>query len=284
MAPKVRISGSRHTGLAAPPHRNNHRSEYDLKIKNWLDLFSNEEQKLLLKLLYNYNYYDEKRIKRDLVDLDERLKESLGNDYEKYIFTGIEKEFGFSNSSLVLALFRYEANNNSIEPNIVGLIKEDLIPKNIVVVDDYSGSGETFVTLLSNWINVNPEIANSAICFLVCHITKRAERYILDYAKQVGIQLKIVYIRYSEEAFKNNIIFCGKELDQAKCVFEQLCKTKNVPANYLWGYKEVESLVSFYYSTPNNTLGIFWEGDAPLFYRKTQNNHQLHMMQTHKLF
>lgn len=245
----------------------NLRRKYDPLIREWLIDCSKEEKGILLRLLENFDYYDEDIIKTNLVELENKFKDKYTGKHEELIFTGIEKEFGISNSAFFLSLYRYVTNNDSIERNIIGLIEEDQIPKEIVILDDFAGTGKSFIKLIDKWIQINSKVENSHFYFLVYHITHKAIETIQDYANRVGIIIDICELYSSREAFSSGFIFQEDEILKVKERFEHLSVNRNVNEKYIWGYEETEALVSFSYSSPNNTLGIFWAGNKPLFIR-----------------
>lgn len=167
------------------------------------------------------------------------------------------------------------------ENNILGLLEAEQIPKDLVVVDDYSGTGKTFIKTVDRMLQVNALVQDTNFYFLTLHITQRSVQQIEEYAKNVGININIISLDYSDEAFKKNYIYNEIEAEQKKRYYTELCR-RHMIEKYVLGFEDVSSLVAFYYNTPNNTLGIFWQDlmdFTALFPRKEKQRTSLSVMQ-----
>lgn len=93
--------------------------------------------------------YSEEKVKENSKKLYQKFL-SKNPEYEKTtVFTNIVKDFGTSYSDILFNTFWF-CNDlyDYCEPNIVELLEnleECEIPKAIAIIDDYSGSGKTFV-------------------------------------------------------------------------------------------------------------------------------------------
>ena len=232
--------------------------EFSEHLYNWLQQFSEEERPLMLILLRNFYYYTEERLNARVKTLNEQFKTKYSDDYERTVFAGIEKDFGVGFSNLICNT--YWAKNglyDRFESNIVELIRCEQIPNVISIIDDYSGTGSTFIKYICKLVNIDPEIRHSQIYFLVLHISEDALNNINTFSKEEGISIRCVYLHKSNRAFKSGYIFSEIDSRLNKEKYLDICKNHNIHSLAL-GYKEIAALVSFEYNTPNNTLGIFW--------------------------
>lgn len=259
------------------------REDFAERIDKWLQAFPEEEHTFLLELLMRFYYYSEERIKEKVVQLYDVFREKYQGDVNEVIYSKIIKEQGVAYSDILFISFWMQ---NSImysyaENNILGLLEAEQIPKELVIVDDYSGTGKTFIKTIDKMLHVNALVQDTNFYFLTLHITQRAIQQIEEYAKNVGISIVIISLDYSEEAFKKNYIYNEIEAEQKKRHYTELC-SKHMIEKYVLGFEDVSSLVAFHYNTPNNTLGIFWQNlmdFTALFPRKEKEKTTLSLMQ-----
>ena len=235
------------------------RKEMEPRIETWLSGFPKEEQKLMLDLLSNFYYYSEKRINEKVEELYKEFIESYTGSLTDVIFTKIIKEQGASFSDIFSSAFWFQNNlYDYMEPNILSLLEEGSVPGTLVIVDDYSGTGKTFIKTIDKFIKKNREIIKTSLYFLTLHITQRAIKQIEEYAKEIGVQIKIISHEISDEAFKSGYLFEEVQAFKYQKRYSDICTRHSINKNFVFGFEDVASLVAFYYNTPNNTLGLFW--------------------------
>ena len=234
------------------------REEMDLRLDKWLSGFSDEEKKLMLELLSFFYYYSEERVKERVVELYQKFLESFDGKLSDIIFTKILKEYGESFSEFFFSTFWFHNNlKDYSEPNIESLVKE-VVPPILAIVDDYSGTGKSFVKTVDQLIEANSMIVNSTIYFLTLHITQRAMRQIEAYSSTVDVPIKIIALDVSDEAFRSGYLFEEVKSIELKEQYFDICTSRSLKETYIFGYEDTASLVAFHYNTPNNTLGLFW--------------------------
>lgn len=254
------------------------RYEYGKKISTWLTAFDKDEQPQLLTLLKYFYYYSEKKLKEKA----KALKKLVESKCENPVFIPIIKEVGVGYSDFFFDIFWYENGLKSYAAkNILKLLENDQIPPEIIIVDDYSGTGKTVKKTLKKLINANEQVRNSKMIFLAIHMTRKAKEQILAFADSERLNLQVLSLEQSEEAFKAGYLFGDIEAQQRCYGYLELCRQRNIK-NEL-GYGDIQSLVAFNYNTPNNTLGLFWQDIktvSALFPRdKRDNNATLAEMQ-----
>lgn len=259
------------------------REDFAERIDKWLQAFPKEEHAFLLELLMQFYYYSEERIKDKVVELYDAFIKTYHGDATAVVYTKIIKEQGVACSDVLFSDFwlqndlMYSCSDN----NILGLLEAEQIPKELAVVDDYSGTGKSFIKTVDKMLYANELVQDTNFYFLTLHITERAIRQINEYAKEVGINIKIVSLDCSDEAFKKNYIYNEIEAERKKRQYAQICINQNMD-KYVLGFEDVSSLVAFHYNTPNNTLGLFWQDlmdFSALFPRKKKKRTELSAMQ-----
>lgn len=262
------------------------REEFDERIKNWLKAFNESEQEMLLSLLSQFYYYSEEKIKSKTKELYQKFLVDNHDKDDSIIFTKIIKELGASYSDILFDTF-WLSNDlyDFCEPKILDLIEhleESEIPKSIVIIDDYSGSGKTFIKTVDKMLNKNHWVEQTHIFFLVLHITNTAIAFIDDYAQSTGVKIDVIYLDLSDKAFKDDYLYNRIEAHRQRLQYENLCSINKIHSDYVFGFDEIESLVAFHYNTPNNTLGLFWQDFADfvaLFPRHRKKRNHLNQIQ-----
>ena len=262
------------------------REEFEERIDNWLKAFDESEHKMLLSLLSQFYYYSEEKVKENSKKLYQKFL-SENPEYEKAtVFTKIIKDFGTSYSDILFNTFWF-CNDlyDDCELNILELlenIEEYEIPKAIAIIDDYSGSGKTFVKTIDKMVKKNACIGQAHFFFLTLHITNTAIDLIQNYAKITGFKIDIVSLDISDKTFKDDYLYDRIEARKHREQYEVLCAKNKINLDFVFGFDEIESLVAFHYNTPNNTLGLFWQDFADfmaLFPRHKKQRNKLNEIQ-----
>lgn len=255
-------------------------SDFSLSVTNWLDQFDNStelnEREVATKLLGNINYYNSLKISEICSWLFTQYEKLVGEDLGYSLFFPITSQTGRLNHSYDI-LRRIEEVTELDRSFFVGdleLTSKNVSGfKNIVMVDDVSGSGKT---LIDNFYYMNkkyPElIKGKKIYFLLIEVTEEAYDRITEFLYENGIEGKVVFFNKHRRAFSKNYIFTDQEYVKARTIIEDLeNKIVGNNKNFILGYDKSECLISFSYGPPNNTLAIFWYGGeywVPLFMRK----------------
>lgn len=248
------------------------KEEYDIKIDNWLNNFSIDKHPLLLELLKNFYFYSQAKVGDKVKELHNKLITNHTIDINKTVFTKIPKKAGVGFSDITF--LAYWTNNelyNCNVSNIWDLIDEDIVPETLVFVDDFFGSGQTFIENLQQLIEAAPDLQNSEIFFLSIHGSEIGFNAITKFAQECNMKISIEYLDYSSEAFKEDYIFDVVNASLRKKEYIELCKTHGVPSCEHLGYNDVQALVAFEFNAPNDTLGLFRHSAddfAQLFRRK----------------
>ncbi len=259
------------------------RESFAGQIDEWLQAFPKEEHAFLLELLMQFYYYSEEKVKHKVIELYDAFRKQYEGDINDVVYTKIIKEQGVACSDILFTNFWMQNNSmySQAENNIVGLLESGQVPKELVIVDDYSGTGNTFIKTVKRMIDVNESVKKTNLYFLTMHVTQRSIQAIENYAEDNGLNIACISLDYSEQTFKQNYIYNEIYAERKKKHYMDICQRKEIE-KYVLGYEEVASLVSFYYNTPNNTLGLFWQDladFAALFPRKKKQRTTLAEMQ-----
>lgn len=251
------------------------KKEFDGILDNWINQFSTDERPLLLELLKNFYYYTEKAIDRKVVELHQHFLEINGEDISKVVFSKIPKEYGVANSDIIFT--SYWLNNDIKGYSSYDVIREylenDAVPEKLVIVDDYMGSGDTVTGALKTMLSVAPELHNSKLYVLVIHASQIGIKNLNAFISERGLDLTFICLENTDKAFQEDYIFSKIDAKLKEEEYRHICDCKNVSKGAVLGYKDIQSLVAFAKTTPNDTLGLFWhsaENFVALFRKNSQ--------------
>lgn len=235
------------------------------KLNDWIKNFNDEEKSVLCNLLKKFSYYTYNNICSIIKELSDETKEKFTVCNDNSVISVIRKKDGkLGSSSEYMLLHRLVSGlSKNIYYDSLDGIKENewLNIKNVIFVDDCSGTGKTFVEFLKVQ---KKTFSNKRIILIVIEMMEESQNYIKNYAVKSGISIEIIAHDVKGKAFEN-------EKDPERDVFIELSKKQRIVGSYIRGYKETEAIMAFYNNTPNNTLGLFWfptERNIPIFPRE----------------
>lgn len=232
----------------------------------WIKQMSENLREIVEIQMSFFDYYSHAYVNSFLADLHERLQSIEGVGFSNTIYTVLSSRNGHLNSGSYYLIEYKEINKISkyvVFPSFEQAFDKLQYVDNIVLVDDFCGSGKTFIDFVKERIEL---LKNKSIYYLVIHAMSRALIEIEEFAIQNSLKIKVLHCNCTDKAFLRN-----DELKNRKEEYTKESKKLGIPENYILGYKDSESLTAFYNDTPNNTLGIYWSkgnGFTPLFPRK----------------
>lgn len=224
----------------------------------WFSQLPEEIHEVVLQLLEMFMYYSQERVNQYLFELHPKLEGKI--EPENTLYTPLLSEKGIVNSSVdYLCTYRqmhriskyrvtldidiYIANSPEKFENV----------QNIVIVDDYCGSGKSIKAFIEGH---SSQLKGKCIYYLVTYFMLESQQLIDEISKQYEISIEVIYINSGKRAFDDERFSeHGSELRRA---LKGCSKRLNIARQYPLGKYNTESLVSFYNDTPNNTIGIFW--------------------------
>ncbi|WP_210149569.1 phosphoribosyltransferase-like protein [Chryseobacterium scophthalmum] len=147
--------------------------------------------------------------------------------------------------------------------------------KHVIFLDDFIGSGKTFIREYKNidlqkWIKDN---SINSIFLLSSIIMDEGKNEILKIENKVQIYSETRYKLFSPIFSPLHLFKNKNHIKRITEYYGNKIKVVRPPKPYLpLGYDNSEALVAFFHGTPNNTLPLIW-GDSdwkPLFPRKSE--------------
>lgn len=227
------------------------------EIDNWLQQFEISEQGYINKLLNNFIYYNSNMVREVVKTLHNKIINRFMKDVGDIWYVPV----GYVTKSGSVIAYYYRSVNELEEEKFISSNDIDrILDKSnigVVFIDDYIGTGHQ---------------AKQVWDFVIHPIINKFSESKFFYCTLAGMEEGIKYVRDNTkfEVLVDKVI-CAEELpftDKSK-IFENSVERKKAeeivrkygeilyPGNAL-GYKNSQALVGFFYSTPNNTLPIFW--------------------------
>ena len=224
---------------------------------DWISQVPKDCQNIVLTLVKNITYYPHQDINKWLVELHNRMmnsnKEITGDNT---IFTFIKSKDGKTNSSndyWTEYKLLNDLNKNICYEDITAITDEQWnYINNIVLIDDFSGSGNSFETYIIDYLKC---IKNKNVFFITIDIMQEAIDVLLAFAQEKDFNLFIFNMFTSEKAFEKDY-FENNEVAKSKIV--DMSNKFNISEKWVLGFEESQALIVFYNNTPNNTLGFIW--------------------------
>lgn len=242
------------------------------KIDIWLQQFNDEDKVIAIRLLEKFTMYRQKLLAEKIKDLYHSfIKEFEWANEIKTFFMLENLKNKLSNSTAFACEFQ-----KAIEVNIGHHILEvedktiSSFEQKIVFIDDFAGTGSTFIETIDLLINKNNVFREFEIVFLVVNISETALLNIKTYKEKNNLNICIIKTDVSQKAFKENYIFNSREFSYFRNKYFNICKSLSV-AVYPFGYLNSESLIAFDSCVPNNNLSLFRDKSnkyISLFYRR----------------
>jgi hypothetical protein len=221
---------------------------------SWLDQIPTAHRPTVMTLIKNLDYYSHNTVNDWLKQLHLKLLEHENISIDNTIYVFIKSKYGITNSSNDYWMdykFINRLNTNTCVENMDAIKGEewDCI-RNIVFIDDFSGSGDSLI----NELKKHPKrYRGKTVYFMTINIMFTAMNNLRDYSKENGIEIIFISAFMQRKAFDRGLF--GDEIT-AKDEIDSMSKRIGIPGKEIMGFKESQALVAFYNNTPNNTLGF----------------------------
>lgn len=237
-------------------------------IQAWLEQFEKEDRFYILKLLKAFKYLSSKRVACLVKELYKAISSELAISQERIWFVPVG--YVAKSGSIIAYYFRIQNNisqNRFIAPADIASLS---LNKNDVVVflDDFIGSGNQASQV---WQKVVVPVKKNSDCKFVYAVLLGYQNGLENVKASTGFityAVEVLTVKDMPFSPQGNLFEDEKERKKAKDVVKKY--GLRLYPNHPLGYKESQGLIGFFYSTPNNSLPIFWsseEGWKPILTR-----------------
>lgn len=242
----------------------NSHSLYD-RFCERLKLFTDEQQKLIIELTYKYT-------RVELASYLEKFYESLislgdqtFNYYDKIFIYPLLSPYKATPSKTKSAGFLhymfetddYTWLSNKLIPNTsIKYLKNNFDNKDslLILVDDYIGSGETAISICSEYLQTNTDKGsiNPENLKVVSIAAQKQGITALKTSLNIDIISNMIFDKGISDKFK------GEERNVKRNIMSEIETKIDVKDEFKFGYRQTEALITMLHKTPNNTFPVFW--------------------------
>lgn len=236
------------------------RDEFD----RWLSQFPSHVQPVAQKLALNFRYYSLRRMNEALKRLYAQVLEAaeVSEDRLKFIPVGYVAKSG----SVIAYYFRKQnklTEDRFLSSNHVAILERDrdIVP---VLIDDFIGSGHQSLQVVNELRAAAPGFDGKVLIAAMVGLEAGIDLLRKD-PKIVPIAADIV--KSSDLPFAEPSKVFPKSSDRLAALDVMTQFGQRLYPQHPLGYSSSQGLIGFFYSTPNNTLPVFWSSEggwAPL--------------------
>lgn len=231
-------------------------------LRKWLSQFHASEQESIRPLLAHFRYYSSSRV----FELLKVLHTKLVQDYKISPTDTWFVPYGYVAKSGSAIAYFYRRQNSLPQNRFVSAVDltADALEhaRAVVFLDDFIGSGQDVVRLWNEV--VKPLRASNPNCQFIFGCIVGYESGIEHALAETQITIVAAEtIPRSEQPFEQDSVVYRDPEERARAEEILLEYGARLSPNQPLGYGGTQALVGFFFSTPNNTLPIFWstEGD-----------------------
>lgn len=156
--------------------------------------FSGKMDECVEALLKEFDYYSQRSINKEFVDLHNKIVDDYKVDLEYTVFAVLESQRGSYNSSYEYITEYRHLNSipkHNIYPNLTRCIESDYweYVSDVIFIDDFCGSGKTFMDYI---LSIKDDIIDKNIYYVVVHMMNEAEANIKLFAEENNMKITVV--------------------------------------------------------------------------------------------
>lgn len=226
-------------------------------FERWQSGMSTTEKNIITDMLIQYDYYSKFFVNNYLADIwqDAQLKIGDGMDYT--LLTVINSQHDKINSSFdmmseIKLIGDISSENFAMFFEYFDYSEYEHV-KNIILIDDFTGSGNTIIDFLTRNIE---KLKGKTIFLYLIHALKKGVNKLSEFAVEHDLNLTISCWKVTDHYYEQ----LNDPVGQIN-VLNQIFSARNLESKFITGYEDSGALLSFYKNTPNNTFSIFWENN-----------------------
>ena len=246
----------------------------------WIDQMTENMREIIETQMDYFDYYSHETVNEFLKILHGMIQNIEDISFDNTVYTVLSSQSGRINSGNYYLIEYKEINKISkhvVFPSFWKLIDKLSYVNNVVLVDDFCGSGNTLIDFLGENLE---HLKNKKIYYLIIHAMSTALDEIEVFSKQNSISITVLYCNCTDKAFLRSYTLRSRKEE-----YIEEAKKIGISNAYILGFKHTEALIAFYNNTPNNTLGIYWnkaKGFTPLFSRNDDRRPSWYQMKSDK--
>ena len=227
------------------------------RLNDWFSQFEDSEKPTIARLVDAFQYYDPETINEKLRELHKRILDSAAVPTSSIFFVPV----GYvAKSGSAITYFFKTQNDVSQEQFILPSDIETMIPasdKAFVFLDDYIGTGRQARQVWDGLASANPKLLEiSKMIFASIVAREQGIEHLTENSGFEVMSIDVVKTKDIPLSDESAIFPSTEERGVARSILEKYGARLHPEAPL--GYASSQGLLGFFYSTPNNTLPIFW--------------------------
>jgi len=228
----------------------------DQSVIDWLEQFEIEERPFICQLLKGFKYYGSTQVTESVKILCQSILADSKKSQKDIWFVPV----GYVAKSGSIIAYYFRVQNNLDQSRFVSPADLSSLPLNescaVVFIDDFLGTGNQACQVWENIVRPLYEKNGTAFYYatLVAYVegqeNLRKNTHFLPFAVEV--------LSEKDSPFTVGNSLFDNETDRAQCEHIVERYGNRLYPNHPFGYRRTQGMVGFFYSTPNNTLPIFW--------------------------
>jgi len=225
-------------------------------IADWLSQFASEDRWVPERLLEFFRFYDVQAVTKLLSALHAQIHAQLGDVARSAVYVPC----GDVASSASLVAYMYRQSNQLSRSSFVSLeaLSAGLTETKVaIILDDFCGSGHSAARIWKDYIQ--PLHAKRPDCKFVfaCMVAhQQAIEYLAHETNLHVVVAEVIPATHQPFSQDSEIFPTAGERERAATIVEKY--SANIPKGGSLGYAATQSLVGFFFNTPDNTLPLFW--------------------------
>jgi hypothetical protein len=233
----------------------------DEVVADWLNQFEPEERDVAEQLLVHFRFYGFAQISAALRELHAKILAATRDLASSTWYVPV----GYVAKSGSLIAYFYKIQNEVTQESFILISDLKNISSDrastIVFLDDYIGTGHQAAQVWNAFRSLNPRLAEEAtVIFAAIVAMRRGVEYL---SQMTGFRVIVVDVIEESDlplAAQSSIFPADGDRARARTILEKY-GARLRPKGPL-GYGNSQGLLGFIYSTPNNTLPIFWSTES----------------------
>ena len=228
----------------------------DQAVSDWLEQFEPDERPFICQLLKGFKYYGSAQVAESVKVLYQHILKDSGKSQDDIWFVPV----GYVAKSGSIIAYYFRVQNNLDQNRFVSPADLTSLPLKqacaVVFIDDFLGTGNQACQV---WENIARPVYEKTgadfyygtlVAYIEGHENLRKKTRFFPFAVDV--------LSETDSPFSEGSTVFDNENDRVQC--EQIVERygNRLYPNHPLGYRKTQGMVGFFYSTPNNTLPIFW--------------------------
>ena len=224
--------------------------------ENYLSQFSVVERETINEIVSKFDFYDNTKCARKIKKYAKDVV-SISTSLNNYCIVLVCEDNKPHNSCMIYTFFKeFKSIKDKMFYSYTEKVNDSYLfnhYSSIFIIDDYSGSGDKIIEMLSfvNFNCVNTVNVELGPMIMTKYAKERIDNKLVEFTK-----INVSYSTVIE--FRDALVFENALFDQ-KTINDYLKICDRVRIAHPKGYNDTEDIIAFSFFTPNNTLGLLWE-------------------------